>query len=70
MYGKNILLFGKEKKETFIGCAEKREIRQENRKLVMDVASKGEVSWGESFCAHPTHLMQKTLRVATETFVK
>ena len=39
------------KKETFIGCAEKREIRQENRKLVMDVASKGEVSWGESFCA-------------------
>ena len=29
------------KKETFIGCAEKREIRQENRKLVMDVASKG-----------------------------
>ena len=58
------------KKETFIGCAEKREIRQENRKLVMDVASKGEVSWGESFCAHPSHLMQKTLRVATETFAK
>ena len=36
----------------------------------MDVASKGEVSWGESFCAHPSHLMQKTLRVATETFAK
>ena len=69
--GKIYYFLGKEKKkETFIGCAETREIRQEKRKLVMDVASKGEVSWGESFCAHPSHLMQKTLRVATETFAK
>ena len=68
--GKIYYFLVRRKKETFIGCAEKRGIRQENRKLVMDVASKGEVSWGESFCAHPSHLMQKTLRVATETFAK
>ena len=69
MYGKNILLFGKEKKETFIGCAEKRN-KTRKQETCNGCGKQGEVSWGESFCAHPSHLMQKNIRGGDKNICK